>query len=559
MSSRPVSQHPGQMKGSGKKPASPSSTTPSHHPSRRSVRLQLVLFCLLTAVVSALPFVGAAGNQFVLLDDQVNFTSNTEFQGLSWKNLEWAFTTTLLAVYQPLSWILLEAEYVLFGLKPGGFHVASILLHTLCSVATFLCVWLLVARVFPRIAKDRPLAIELACFCVVSLYAVHPLRVETVDWASAQPYLPCALFFVLSIAAYLLAHPEGRTIHRGWLGWSVAFCVLALLSKAPALALPAVLVCIDVYVLRRLGGDRGWTGHEALGVWFEKVPFITAAVVFGVVATTIQNRPNFEEREVSTVVRAVKLLIAPGYYILKTLLPTKLSPVHVHPSIEELLTIAYLLPAALTLLGCITAYLLRRCAPYVTGAWIAYVLLLLPATNLVRKTHLLVGDRYSYIPMLAFVALGSAALTVFLASGPSSKKRMLFSVILCACIGTPLVYLTIEQTKTWRDTECFGLRLFFSTAAGRRPSCTTISPRCIPIAARSSEPCPITSPQSRSTQATPKAGRVLRRLISTMETSQVPSWNIKGPLRPIPRTRDIDWNSPGFSDPKPDSSKPRNC
>ncbi len=55
--------------------------------------------------------------------------------------------------------------------------------------------------------------------------------------------------------------------------------------------------------------------------------------------------------------------------------------------------------------------------------------------------------------MLAFVALGSAALTVFLASGPSSKKRMLFSVILCACIGTPLVYLTIEQTKTWRDTE----------------------------------------------------------------------------------------------------------
>ena len=101
------------------------------------------------------------------------------------------------------------------------------------------------------------------------------LRVEVVAWASCQPYLPCALFSLLSFLAYLRAFDRSGARSLGWVAASWLLFLLALLSKAVAVTLPAVLIILDIALLRRIGPGN-WMGPSTRRVWLEKIPFLRA-------------------------------------------------------------------------------------------------------------------------------------------------------------------------------------------------------------------------------------------------------------------------------------------
>src|SRR5262249_43362997 len=114
-----------------------------------------------------------------------------------------------------------------------------------------------------------------------ALYAVHPLRVEPVAWASAQPYLPCALFSLLSVWAYVRAVEARPGRHRGWLAASFVLFAAALSSHAVPVGLPVALLILDAYPLERPGlcyhGAREHVGRQTL---FEKLPFAALSAAF---------------------------------------------------------------------------------------------------------------------------------------------------------------------------------------------------------------------------------------------------------------------------------------
>ena len=213
------------------------------------------------AVVAATAFLPALNNGFLAFDDDENFLDNASFRGLGPSQIRWAWTTFLLGVYQPLAWMLLELEYVLAGLNPRGYHLVSIGLHAAVAVALFALIVAILRRCgWPaNQAPGREIHLQLAAALAAALFAVHPLRVEVVAWASCQPYLPCALFSILTILAYLRTHDEpadadgGR--RRAWMMVTLALFTAALLSKAVAVTLPLVLLAIDVYPLCRLRAD----------------------------------------------------------------------------------------------------------------------------------------------------------------------------------------------------------------------------------------------------------------------------------------------------------------
>ena len=119
----------------------------------------------------------------------------------------------------------------------------------------------------------------------IGMFMVHPLRVEPVVWVSGQPYLPCAMFSMLSVLAYLRAFGAGSRRVRGWLFVSFILFVTALLFHAVAVSLPAVLLILDVYPLGRLGdGGAGKTGSGSRNAWVKKLPFVLVSVAFVVVA-----------------------------------------------------------------------------------------------------------------------------------------------------------------------------------------------------------------------------------------------------------------------------------
>src|SRR5262249_47033858 len=128
---------------------------------------------------------------------------NDDYRGLGWREVAWAWSTTRLYVYQPLAWMLLEAQYSLFGLDARGYHLTSLLLYTADTVILYFLAVSLLARCQPKLYFEKSWACLIGAGLAVALFAVHPLRTEVVAWASCQPYLPCAMFYMLAVMAYL--------------------------------------------------------------------------------------------------------------------------------------------------------------------------------------------------------------------------------------------------------------------------------------------------------------------------------------------------------------------
>jgi protein O-mannosyl-transferase len=229
---------------------------------------------VLLYLASVVPFVPVVWNDFVNWDDTLNFTMNVHYRGLSWSNLRWAWTTLYLGVYQPLTWMLCGLEYKLFGLRPGGYHLVSVLLHGAVSVALYGLVIAVLRLARPDL--DTGLA-RIARAIAVLFWSVHPLRVETVAWASCQGYLPCAFFAVLSAYAYLSAHPPTGPARLGRIVGALGLYVASLLYHATSLGLPVVLLALDFAVLHRLE-SRSNVRRAVLEKW----PFWIVAVGFAI-------------------------------------------------------------------------------------------------------------------------------------------------------------------------------------------------------------------------------------------------------------------------------------
>ncbi len=437
-----------------------SSTPGAEQDSRRSRqplpgsswRTWLVTLSLLLFVIAA--FVPALDNGFVNWDDDENFLDNPFYRGLGLTHLEWAWTNVRLGVYQPLAWLLFEAQYVFWKLDPHGYHLTSVILHAANAVVLYFLTVTLLVRCQPDLWLKSPSTCTLGAGLATALFTVHPLRVEAVAWVSCQPYLPCALFSMLSILAYLRAFERGASPRRGWLAAAFALFVAALLSHAVAVTLPAVLVILDVYPLRRFGdGPRRWFGPAARRVWREKIPFFLVSLVFMGVAVAARNSDGFLTEQPAAAVRSASACYATWFYIQKTALPLDLVAVYPLPRVMDWLTPSFML-RIVGILGVTGGlFLLRRRWPGLLAAWLSYLVILAPNSGIIRSSGQVVADRYAYMATLGFViALAACLCRVAQTSArPRPAAGVIIALGLAALPG--LILMTRDQCRTWHDTK----------------------------------------------------------------------------------------------------------
>ena len=176
----------------------------------------LIAVVLVLIVIAA--FIPTLDNDFVNWDDSQNFVDNPFYRGLGVAQLRWAWTTFRLGVYQPLAWLLFELQYVIWKLDPRGYHLSSLILHAVNTVVLYVLALTLLVRCQPDSLVRSPWSCYLGTGIATVLFAVHPLRVEVVAWASCQPYLSCALFSMLAVLAYLHASGINCSRRRRWVG-----------------------------------------------------------------------------------------------------------------------------------------------------------------------------------------------------------------------------------------------------------------------------------------------------------------------------------------------------
>ncbi len=404
------------------------------------IRLAAVLVGLLTLLV----FLSTLRNGFVNWDDERNFTVNTRYRGLGPAQLAWMFTTFHMGPYQPLSWLTLGLDYTLWGMNPVGYHLTNVLLHTANAVLLFVLILRLFGHAVGPATSSTDARRALGAAVGALVWALHPLRVESVAWVTERRDLLSGLFLLLALLAYV-ERPAGprRSV--------VGFAALALLAKANTMILPGLLLVLDVYPLRRLGGRAGWTSATARRVLLEKAPLVALSVVAGVVALVGQERVGalIPLTVMSPGARLGTAMYQVGFYLWKTMLPIGLQPVY-----EYLDGMGPLHPLALAGAATLGALIgagwgLRRRFPAVAAAVAVYLLTFAPTNGIVQAGPQVAADRYTYLPALAWSPLVAAAVVRISAARAAVRVPL---TVLAALTCSLLALLTAHQVSFWRDS-----------------------------------------------------------------------------------------------------------
>ena len=393
---------------------------------------------------------------FVNWDDLPNLLNNPHYRGFSTEHLKWMFTTFHLGPYQPLSWLTFAMDHAVWGMNPFGYHLTNVVLHSISALLFYcLCVKLLTPAASSSL-PERGTDIRIAAGFAALLFAVHPLRVESVVWVTERRDVLSGAFYLLALLWYVSARSSEREELPYWRRQllPLAAFLLSLLSKGMAVSLPIALIVLDIYPLKRLPGDpKLWSSPDARRIWAEKVPYFILAALFGAIGCAGQAKAGAlaSYQLFGFAPRAAQAALSAWFYVWKTLVPLSLSPAYRFPEGPALLNWTSLSAGAAIAAITLALIAARRRWPAALAVWTCYLAALAPVAGFVKFGFRSIADHYSYIPCLGFAALAGAGSLAVLRSANKPLRR---AWLLLAClIITCLAYLTWRQEKIWRDSE----------------------------------------------------------------------------------------------------------
>ncbi len=425
--------------------------------------------CGLLAVAVALAFAPALRMPFLHFDDDIYVWAEPHVhKGFSMESWAWAWMHSHAANWHPLTTLSHMLDCQIFGLRPWGHHLVNLILHWLTTALVFLVVRQMTGRLWPSAA-------------LAAIFAVHPLRVESVVWVAERKDLLCGLCFWLTLAAYVRYARQPFSALRYGL---VAFCfALALLAKPMAVTLPLVMLVLDYWPLRRgevgpfcRNGPMGTSllnkrdlsaesGRSVLlgkmDLLLEKLPLLVMSALLCVKTLLVQRETVQLNASIPLSARAVNALMSCQAYILQTFWPAGLAGHYPFPSKMPPLA-AIFAAAGLLLAITVLAVVLRRSRPYLLAGWLWFLGMLVPVLGFVQVGRQAMADRYTYLPqigLLLMIVFGIGDLTSFGWHVLSFKRRAwqgrAMRTFVMALLLAALIVASWRQTAFWRDDFTF--------------------------------------------------------------------------------------------------------
>ena len=418
------------------------SVAPPPGPWDRADRLITAALFLLTAIL----FVPTVFNDFIQFDDHEYINLQVQ-KGLTWEGVKYAFTTTDFGNWLPITWLSHMLDVELFGINPAGHHATSVILHAINAALLF------AAMRFLTGSRWRSALVAL-------LFAVHPLRVESVSWAAERKDVLCGTFFMLMLLAYAR---YCRQATAGRYALVLLFYALGLMSKTMIVTAPCLLLLLDWWPLGRVRwlrptgglppslqrGESAIAQHSIGRLVLEKAPLLVmalAASAWTVVLQRTQGHMDYLDA-LSFPQRLGNALVSIWRYVGKTLAPVNLSIYYKHPG-------WWPTPAVVaSALGLVVAAVLivwaARRAPYVLVGCCWFVGVISPVLGFLQSGRQSMADRFTYLPGIGFalaIVWGAAALRARYAAirGLLTIVGSVWLAMLCA--------LTVVQQSYWKDS-----------------------------------------------------------------------------------------------------------
>ncbi|GFO60675.1 O-GlcNAc transferase [Geomonas silvestris] len=394
------------------------------------------LLCLVMLVVTLALFSRTAGFDFINFDDPGYVTANSVVKGgLHGGSVAWALQSSEMSNWHPLTWLSHMTDVQLFGLKPAGHHLTSVVLHT---VSAFLLFLLLV----------RLTAMPWRSLVVAGLFALHPMHVESVAWVAERKDVLSGLFWHLTLLMYV------AYVHKPkpWRYLATMGCfVLGLMAKPMLVTLPVVLLLLDWWPLNRFRRDQAETApapRTARHLFLEKVPFFLISLLSSAATIFVQQHGGAVQslEKVQFGLRLANVFIAYVRYLIGMFWPHDMAILYPFPT--EI--ILWQLAGSILVLIAISAavFFFRRRFPYLATGWLWFVVTLLPVIGLIQVGGQSHADRYTYLPYtgLSIIAVWGVS---ELCSSLSFKEKALaaLSVLTLAVCAV----MTWQQLGFWRN------------------------------------------------------------------------------------------------------------
>ena len=366
--------------------------------------------------------------EFVSFDDPQYVMDNpTVASGLTAHGVVWAFGASHAANWHPLTWLSHMLDVELFGLDAGAHHLTNVFLHAVNSLLVFALFGVMTGQPWH------------SAF-VAMVFALHPLRVESVAWVSERKDVLGACFWMLTVLAYVRwTRRPGPARYAAVL----ALFALGLMAKPMLVTLPAVLLLLDYWPLGRLS-------PRALGArTAEKLPLVVLAGL-AAAATVYAQRAGGAMVALDRIPLAARLANASISYV--RYIGATVYPVHLaifYPYRPWPAWMALAATGALVAVSAAAVRLSRRC-PYLLFGWLWYVVTLTPVIGVVQVGSQAMADRFTYVPQIG--------LSVILAWGAGEvlrgwRHRDVALGAAALAIGVVCVVVSARQTRYWRSTE----------------------------------------------------------------------------------------------------------
>ena len=416
-------------------------------------RRRIFLLCLFLLMATGLVYWQVLDHEFVNLDDLSYVTYNQHVQaGLTPQGIIWAFTTTHASNWHPLTWLSHMLDCQFYGLNPKGHHLTNLLFHLANTVLLFL----LLRRMTGAYWRSA---------FVATLFALHPLHVESVAWVAERKDVLSTFFWMLTLWAYI-RYVKYPGFNRYLL---VIFTfALGLMAKPMLVTLPFVLILLDYWPLARLqigtsdqldktsnrashnGRYQMWLNFRP--IW-EKAPLLALSGISSIVTYFAQHSggppgPPGPLVVFPLEVRIGNTLVSYVTYIRKTFWPQNLAVFYPHPG--NTLPVWHAVGAGLLLL-CISILVIRkvRTHPYLAVGWLWFLGTLVPVIGLVQVGRQAMADRYTYVPLIGLFIMIAWGIPNIMAKWQHRRA------VLALVTGTMLVALVLctrKQLSYWRNS-----------------------------------------------------------------------------------------------------------
>jgi Tfp pilus assembly protein PilF len=412
-------------------------------------KLRTLLVCLALAAGTAILYAPVLGFEFINFDDIEYIVNNYHIRHFNWQSLAWCFQTTYASNWHPLTWMSHTLDCQLFGMRAGGHHATSVVLHILNSILLFIVLRRMTGA-FWRSAM------------VAALFAWHPLRVESVAWIAERKDVLSTLFWMLAIWAHVRYTEECRVQNakcRVFYAVALLLFALGLMAKPMLVTLPFVLLLLDWWPLGRLRQSKSSPkspGGKAPGrpgirlLLIEKTPFFLLSAISCFLTIYAQNRAGAIQSLVKEPIqlRLSNALVAYCQYIGKLIWPESLSVIYF---LDNRLPDWEPLAAGLFLVA-ITAVAVRlwKTRPYFLIGWLWFLGTLVPVIGVVQVGSQAYADRYAYIPSIGFFIILCWGVYDFGLAGRC--RPVLIGALAWVALGS-CVMLTSRQLSFWKNSE----------------------------------------------------------------------------------------------------------